>query len=64
MTTQASEIIQTRAEAIAAVEAAAWDEHNSALPGSEIWGVHGQFASQRAASHYTYDTALREARAL
>lgn len=57
-------IITNRAEAIAAVEAAAWDEYGSALSGADIWGQHGQFASQRAASHYTYEMATAEAQKL
>lgn len=55
-------IITTRAEAIAAVEAAAWDEYGTALSGADIWGQLGQFARMRASSNYTYETAMREAR--
>jgi hypothetical protein len=48
----------TKEEALAAVEAAPWDEYNSALQGSDIWGVHGEFASPRATNNYSYDQAV------
>lgn len=59
-TETSSAIITTRAEAIAAVEAAPWDEYGSSLTGYEIWGEHGEFAPRRVASHFTYKSALEE----
>jgi hypothetical protein len=55
-----NKIITTKEEALNAVEQAAWDESNSALSGSDIWGSHGQFASQRASGFFTYDLARKE----
>lgn len=57
-------IITTQAEALAAVEAAVWDEYGGGLSGADIWGVHGQFAAHRANSNFTYAQALAEAKKL
>lgn len=51
-------MITTKNEALAAVEAANWDADGSALSGAAIWGTNGQFASPRAASNYTYQSAV------
>lgn len=48
----------TRTEALEKVEAACWDEHNSALTGAQIWGVCGSFATKQATSNFTYELAL------
>lgn len=53
--------IYTNEDAVRAVESANWDEHNSALPGYEIWGSTGRFAVQHAASHFTYAQAMNRA---
>lgn len=55
----------SKAEAIAAVERAPWDEYGSALSGADIWGCGsiddgGPWAAQRATSHHTYASALAE----
>ena len=53
-------LITTKAAAMAAVESAAWDENDSSLSGSDIWGTHGEFAAPRAASFFTYRLAMQE----
>lgn len=53
--------ITTKAQALEAVENAAWDENDSALSGADIWGTHGEFAGPRAASFFTYRLAVEEA---
>lgn len=52
----------TREEALAAVQNAAWDADNSTLSGSEIWGVHGEFATACATRHFTYELAVKTVR--
>lgn len=51
----------SKAQAIAAVENAAWDENDSALSGADIWGTQGEFAAPRAASFFSYRLAMAEA---
>lgn len=49
-----------KAAALAAVEAAPWDESDSALSGADIWGTHGEFAAARASGFFTYRLAVQE----